>query len=634
MGVRFGVAARDDAGVLPSIGSPEEKLGDEFRVGRWRVETTRNRICSDEGDERRLEPQLASLLLFFAARQGEVVGKDEILEGVWGTRHVADSALTRAIAELRRGLGDEAHNPSYIETIPKRGYRLLAEVRGEAVATPSPPPRTWILRLPAALAIAAVVLAGAVAVDLFQRSQPSLPAAAADVARRVAVLPLTDLSGQEGQEYFADAMTDALITALARVPALSVTSRRSVERFKASDASSPEIARDLGVDMLLEGTILRDANAVRITVQLVDPVAEKNLWAGSYERPLRDAVSLQGEIVSAIASEIKVSLGADARRDLAGRAVDPRAHDLYLRGRYLLTPGSGRKLSDAPELFGKALEIDPTYAPAWSGLADYYAQASRMLMPPGEAYPRAKQAALEAMALDPSLAEAHASLGTVVFLHDWDWEQAEGHFRRALELNPSEASVRRQYAFFLTCLGRFDEAILQSSEAIRLDPLTEDQRTGLGWIYLNAGRYADSLRILGEQPPSGAWSGVARTYVAWNQALAGRYEEAIAVLGDPDAKGGGLLRQAVLGWTLGRAGRRAEAEDIQRSVLEAVEKGGDPYMAAIVAAGLGDVPGAVGWLERAYDQHSPNMIHLKVERFFEPLRGAPGYESLVGRMKL
>jgi len=634
MTARPDVAATEDAaGAPPSIGGPGERLGHDFWVGSWRVETARNRISSSDGEERRLEPQLASLLCFFAARHGEVVTKDEILDGVWGTRHVADSALTRAIAELRRGLGDEAHNPSYIETIPKRGYRLLAEVRGDQTP-PAEPPTPEPRRFPLALVAGGVVLAGLVAAGWLLRS-PSLPATAPPPARRVAVLPLVDLSGEAGEEYFADAMTDALITALARVPSLSVTSRRSVERYKGSSATSTEIARDLGVDLLLEGTVLRDATAVRITVQLVDPRDENNLWAGSYERPLRDAVSLQGEIVSAIASEIKVSLGAETRRDLAGRAVDPRAHDLYTRGRYLLAPGSGRRMVDAPELFRRALEIDPTYAPAWSGIADYYTQrATRMSMPQDEAYPRAKEAALEALALDPSLAEAHASLGTVVFLYDWDWEQAERHFRRALELNPSEASVRRQYAFFLTCLGRFDEAIDQSSEAVRLDPLTEDQRTGLGWIYLNAGRYEDSLRVLQQQPPTGTWGEVARTYVAWNRALTGRYEEAIGTLRDAEVPGAGLLRQAALGWTLARAGRRAEAEGLLKEIAERVEQGADPYLAAIVAAGLDDVESATGWLERAFEQHSPNLIHVKIEPFFEPLRQTPGYRRLVERMKL
>ena len=294
-----GADVRQEPSGFPSPGgNPEDRLGGEFWVGRWRVEPARNRISSREGEERRLEPQLASLLRFFAARRGEVVTKDEILEGVWGTRSVADSALTRAIAELRRGLGDEAHNPSYIETIPKRGYRLLAEVRGRAQPAP---PLPWRWRALAALAVALLLLAGVVAAPWLRRSQPQ--AEPAPASRRVAVLPLVDLSGEEGQ-YFADAMTDALTTALASVPSLSVTSRRSAERYRDSEASSLEIARDLGVDLLLEGTIVRDSNRVRITVQLIDAPADSHLWAASYERQLGDVVTLQGEIVSAIAGEI------------------------------------------------------------------------------------------------------------------------------------------------------------------------------------------------------------------------------------------------------------------------------------------------------------------------------------------
>lgn len=624
-----GADVRQEPSGFPSPGgSPEDRLGGEFWVGRWRVEPARNRISSREGEERRLEPQLASLLRFFAARRGEVVTKDEILEGVWGTRSVADSALTRAIAELRRGLGDEAHNPSYIETIPKRGYRLLAEVRGRAQPAP---PLPWRWRALAALAVALLLLAGVVAAPWLRRSQPQ--AEPEPASRRVAVLPLVDLSGEEGQEYFADAMTDALTTALASVPSLSVTSRRSAERYRDSEASSLEIARDLGVDLLLEGTIVRDSNRVRITVQLIDPPADSHLWAASYERQLGDVVTLQGEIVSAIAGEIEVSLGTAAR--FAGRPVDPRAHDLYLRGRHILSSGPMQAYSQVLEYFRQALEIDPSYAPAWSGIADYYAaQARHGRIPAGEGYPKAKQAALEALARDPHLAEAHASLGSVVFLHEWNWPEAERHFRRALELNPSEAGVRRQYAFFLTCLGRFDEAIAQSGEAVRLDPLTPDQRTGLGWIYFNAGRYEDSLRVLAERHPASAWGKVPSIYEAWNHALAGRYREAIDILGGESAESSGLLHRASLGWALARAGRRAEAEEILSDLEARVGEGADPYLAAVVAAGLDDAARAMRWLERAHEQHSPNMIHVKIEPFFGPLRRLPAYHRLVERMKL
>jgi TolB-like protein/DNA-binding winged helix-turn-helix (wHTH) protein/tetratricopeptide (TPR) repeat protein len=620
----------DPSGTSASPQTPKAGLAGIFWVGRWRVEAARNRIATEEGEERRLEPQLALLLCFFAARQGEVVSKDEILDAVWGTRFVADSALTRAVAELRRSLGDEARNPSYIETIPKRGYRMLAEVRVDPVSIPG---RAW----PRRLLIAPLLVASiAVALWLSDRSPiPSSPAMrAASVTRRIAVLPLVDLSDADGQEYFADAMTDALTTVLARLPSLSVTSRRSVERYRDSEASSLEIAQNLGVEMLLQGTILRDASRVRFSVQLIDPLKDSHLWARSYERELGDVVSLQGEIVSAIAREVRVSLGPDTQRDLAGRAVDPTAHDLYLRGRHLLN--SGKSVSQAPELFREALGIDPTYAPAWSGIADYFLRMSSLdPVAAMTGYPKAKEAAIEALALDPYLAEAHASLGTAVFLHDWDWERAERHFLRALELNPSDAGVRRQFAFFLTCQGRFDEAISHSKEAVLLDPLTADQRTDLGWIYWNAGRYEESLRTLSEHPAALPGRGVSRIYVAWNHALVGRYEEAIGTLDSDDLRDLATPQGASLGWSLARAGRRAEAEALLKQVeTSVVENGSDPYVAAIIAAGLGDIPTAMRWLERGFEQHSPNMIHVKVEPFFAPLRDATAYQQLVERMAL
>ncbi|MEM7586403.1 MAG: winged helix-turn-helix domain-containing protein [Acidobacteriota bacterium] len=641
-----------------------------YRVGEWLFEPELHRI-SRSGERHHLEPKLCQLLLFLLGNAGHVATKDEIIDGVWGTRFVADSALTRAVAELRRALGDDAHHPSYIETIPKRGYRLKASVRelpetvtaaadaaeaandvepGVKQAAESPRP-SWRpdragprARLALVLlSVGALIVTGGYATSRRFLTPDSLTTAATRDLR-LAVLPLTNLAQDPAQDYFADGLTEALITQLARDRHLQVISRRSSQAFRGSTLPTRQIADALGVDGIVEGSVLRADDRVRITVQLTDASSETHLWAQSYERQMSDILALQSDVAHAITHEIGSLLNGTetaTRREpepheaetLQPQKVDPQAYELFLKGRQSLDACGRQGPNQADELFRQALEIAPDYAPAYAGLALYYTRlASFGYMQASEALPLAREAADRALELDDSLGEAYLASAMVRFNFDWDWPAAERDFLRALELNPSDALTHERYSILLTCLGRFEEAAATAQRAVELDPLNRITRVGLGWVYFNAGRYDASLNELRRITELGLtdWP---HGYISWNLALKGDYDAAISALEahrqKPDSYSDETIHRSVLGWTLARAGRREEALDLAREIAAIVARtNGDPYGLAIVYAGLGDNDQAIAALEAAFAQRSPNMVYLRIEPFFEQLQNDPRYQQL------
>ena len=483
-------------------GHPED--GD-FLVGDRLFQPSLNRVTDENGEPVSLEPRLASLLVFLARRAGKVVSKEEIRDGVWQATHVADSAITRAMTLLRRALGDDAHAPTFIETIPKRGYRLVAQVVAVMPEESETLPvvfahhrqRTFV-----GVAVVAVLLCLVVGLSWAMMSrQPATanPAGARAVGVwALAVLPLEDLSPEPGaQAYFVEGMTDAMITALARIPDLRVVSRRSAEECSAQDPTLSEIGEILGVDAVVEGSILRLGDRVRISAKLTDVHSGAHLWAQSYERRLADILALQVDVSNDVARRIR---DAVAPVDTAVRQVDPQAHDLYLRGDYLLH--EMETMEEALDLFRAALDIDPTYAVAHAGVARFYLrQALFSKIPPEEGFPKARQAALEAIGLEESLGSAHATLATVRFVYDWDWQAADREFRRARQLDRSDPSVATGYVMYLTAMGRFDEALPEFRRSKELDPLSHHAGSQEGWIHFNAGHYAEASEMLAEADP-------------------------------------------------------------------------------------------------------------------------------------
>lgn len=619
----------------------ETEAVNEFRIGDWRVQHSRNRIVRG-ANAVHLEPLQANLLLFLARRAGEVVTKAEILDEVWGTRFVSDSALTRTVAHLRRALDDDAHDSRYIETIPKRGYRLVAAVdwRRAELNEPRAGRRRRYAFSFAALGVGLTVLA---LPTLWRAGSPAESPLLVEDRPAIAVLPLSDLSSSSA-DYFAQSMTEALITDLAQIPSLRVTSSRSVEHYRGSGASFERIARELDVDALVEGSVLREAGRVRISVRLVDARSGIHLWAHAYDRPLKDVLLLQRDLAGAISQEILSSLRPDvvARaswQERAGgevRSVDPEAHDLYLQGRFELSHCQAEGPNEAEELFLRALEIDPGYAPAYAGLADYYTRLyAAAHLSADEALPKARGAALTALELDDGLAEAWASLASVSFFYDWDWETAEYRFLEAIERNPSQADIRESYAVFLVSLGRFAEALAQSRRAIALDPLEARHRQEQAWVLFNAARYDDAIAALTPAPL--VEDPHADLYLAWAHSLRGDFAISDAlyrrVLADPEA-GAKPVFLGTFGWNQARAGRKDEAIETLARLRRLPKLELDPYPLAILLAGLGDEQGALEALERAHELKSANMVFLLVEPFFEEIRDHSRYRSLLRKMNL
>jgi TolB-like protein/Tfp pilus assembly protein PilF len=452
----------------------------------------------------------------------------------------------------------------------------------------------------------------------------------------LAVLPLENLSGDKEQEYFADGMTEELITNLGKISALRVISRTSVMRYKKTDKPLPQIAKELNVDAVIEGSVLRAGNRVRITAQLIQAEQERHLWAESYERDLRDILALQSEVARAIAGEIKVRLTPQEQTRLAGaRPVNPEVYELWLKGRHLLAAGiSPKDVMKALEYFQQAIDLDPTYAPAHAGISVAYSNAALFYaLAPHEALPKAKAAAKRALELDESLAEAHVALAQLMENPDWDWSGAEREFKRALELNPNSVDAHSWYSWFLTNMLRFEEAIAECRRAVELDPLAPLVIGELGWMLYYAGHYDESIglfRQLLEREPGYAYG---HLVLSWNYVAKHAPAEAAAACRKavelaPDDQW--VLTSC--GHDLAVVGRRQEA----LALLERVKTLGgrkpvDPYNLAWLYVGLGEKELALQSLERAFRDRSPNMACLRLD-FSQPLGSDARYQNLLRRM--
>ncbi|HKZ53061.1 MAG TPA: tetratricopeptide repeat protein, partial [Candidatus Acidoferrales bacterium] len=452
----------------------------------------------------------------------------------------------------------------------------------------------------------------------------------------LAVLPLENLSGDPEQEYFVDGMHEELIATLGKIGALKVISRTSVMQYKQQRKPLPEIARELGVDAVIEGSVRRAGDQVRITVQLVDARADKHLWAESYQRQLRDVLALQSEVAQAIANEIKVNLTPTEQALVArARPVDPEAHEAYLKGRYYWNKRSPEGLKKGLEYFQEAIEKDPAYPVAYVGLADTYEMLTLYgVVPPTEAYPRAKAALAKALELDDTLGEAHASLASLNW-DDWDWRGAEREYRRALEVNPNYPTAHHYYAVYLSASGRYEEAIKEIRRARELDPLSPIIRGAEVMILFFARKHDEAIReshkALEIDRNFGwfhGWRGAAYLEQGMFDSALADFEQHAAVSATSDV----LAR---LGYAYGRVGRRADALKImreleQRSKREYVSS----FDIALVYIGLGDRTEALAWLERAYQNKEGVMwlTGLKVNPWFDGLRDDPRFQDLLRRM--
>jgi TolB-like protein/Flp pilus assembly protein TadD len=461
----------------------------------------------------------------------------------------------------------------------------------------------------------------------------------ARVIRSIAVLPLDNFSGDPNQEYFVDGMTDELTTDLATISQLRVISRGSVMRFKGEHRlSTPEIAKLLNVDAVIEGSVLRVGDRVRITAQLIDAPADQHLWAKSFERNSRDVLMLQDEMASAIAKEIEVQLTPSERIRLArARTVIPAAHDAYLKGRYFISRPSDENVTKAIAQFEQAIKLEPNFALAYSGLSDAYnwAGTNETLFTAAAMMTKSKAAAQRAVLLDDNSAEAHASLALYLFSYEFDWPGAEREFQRAIELNPSYAFAHDVFGFALAQQGELKRASAESKRAVELDPLSSEVLAMSAWASAWRGKYRKAKEMAQKALDLDETSTFAQFMIGWTDIEAGEFSSAIPELQKAAAMKAPPYVNGYLGYAYGESGDRAHAAaEIDALNKRALDGYVAPFNLAIIYLGLGDHQRALSRLDEAYVAHSQLLGLLKMDRIFDPLRPDPRFTALLRKVGL
>jgi TolB-like protein/DNA-binding winged helix-turn-helix (wHTH) protein/Tfp pilus assembly protein PilF len=592
----------------------------------------------------RIQEQPFQVLAMLVQNAGKVVTREDLQKKLWPADTFVDfdHGLNKAINKIREALSDSAESPRYVETLSRRGYRFLAEVKDADAPVRSPelptqpqPPEEVRDRPHASKisAFALLVLMASLAIWRLHFWTHPPP-----VIRSLAVLPLESLSNEASQDYFADGMTDELISDLGQISALRVISRTSVMTYKHARKPLPQIARELNVDAVVEGTVLRSGDQVRITAQLIEASTDKHLWSQSYEGELRDTLTLQNKVASAIADQIRINLNPQEQAALKNaRVVNPEAYKSYLKGRYFWNKRTAGGLKAALAYFNQAVDEDPKYAQAYSGLADTYGLLGDWqyaVMPSKEALPKAKAAAVKALELDSSLSEAHTSLGYCLRSFEWDFDSAEKEFRRAIEINPSYATAHHWNAMNLGLLGRHKEALAEMKKAVSLDPLSLIINSDLAEFLLLTHSYDESVkqsRKIIEMDPNFA---IGHKQLGDAYLLTKMDKEAVAELQKAvRLSGGSPICIAELARAYVTSGNRNEAVKL----LGDLEKNSnasfsDAPQIAMIYASMGDNEQAMHWLKRAYEARFNPSILLRSG--FDPLRSDPRFEDFMRRVGL
>jgi TolB-like protein/DNA-binding winged helix-turn-helix (wHTH) protein len=598
----------------------------------------------------KLEKIPMELLILLVERRDQLVGREEIIARLWGKDVFLDTeqGINTAIRKIRLALDYDPNQPRFLQTVVGKGYRFVGPITivGAVPATQSSGAlteketqpsrqnhaRRWALRAVLAALLFSVVLAiGFKYVD-WARWMPR-PA-----VHSIAVLPLKNISGNPADEYFADGMTDELITNLAKISALRVTSYTSVAKYKTTTKPLPQVAQELQVDAIVEGSVLRSGDQIRITTQLIYAPRDQHLWAEEYQRYVRDVLSLQREVARNVAEQVRVTLTPNEQNRLStAGAVDPGAYEAYLRGRSFWNQRSQASLLKAIDQFNKAIETEPGYAPAYSGLADCYTTLGYLsYLDPLDAFPRARDAATKALELDPSLAEAHTSLAYYNFYHAWNWPEAENEFKKAIELNPNYATAHDWYSYYLMAMGRFDDAWKEVNRAHELDPLSVAISTDIGFNHYYQQNYdaaisqlRATLAVSPKFPLAHLWLG--RAYQQKKM-----YPEAIDEFNKTDdALPGWVVTIAGMGHAYGEWGHQAEAKQVLVRLNQmAREKYVTPYGVALVYAGLGDKDQAFAALNKAVAGRSHWLVWLNRDPRWNRIRSDPRFEDIRKRVGL
>jgi TolB-like protein/DNA-binding winged helix-turn-helix (wHTH) protein/Flp pilus assembly protein TadD len=607
----------------------------------------------------RLQEQPFQVLAMLLEHPGEVVTREELRKRLWPADIFVDfdHGLNKAINKVRDALGDSAENPRFVETVARRGYRFLSEV--ELAGVPSVrtselesqlypsvmdsnskvlankraerqqfiPSLAW--KMSALVLVVLIVSLATWKVYPWNRPPP--------VIRSLAVLPMENLSGDASQDYFSDGMTDELITELGQISDLRVISRTSAMTYKGTHSTLPQIAQELNVDAVVEGAVLRSGGRVRITAKLIMAATDKQLWAESYEGDLRDTLTLQAQVARSIADKIRINLNPLEQAALKVKVVDPEAYESYLKGRYFWNKRTADSLKVALAYFNQAIDKDPKYAEAYSGLADTYALMGDWqyaLMTTKEALPKAKSAANKALALNDTLGEAHNSLAFCLDGFDWDFDLAGKEFRRAIELAPDYATAHHWYAWHLSLLGRNDEAIAEMRKAESLDPLSLIINSNLAELLLLARSYDESIQQSRKTIELDPNFGLAHDQLGQAYLQENMLDQAVAELQKAvQLSDGSPTCIANLARAYARSGKRSEAEKILSDLEHRSNRihSYAPEIASIYVA-LGDNDQAMNWLGKGYEERfNPGVL---VRPGFDPLRSDSRFQDLVHRTGL
>ena len=635
-----------------------------LEFGPFRLDPAERLLLRDQ-TQVHLPPKAFDALVVLVENRGHLLEKDELLRRVWPDTFVEESNLAQHISVLRKALQEGEDSPRYIETVPTRGYRFVAQVRevggmaGESSVLSGPSsgerpslqtaesgtPPSGVSELPPyprfptlTYAVGAMALLLAVLVLTLPawrrlRSAPPQP------IQSLAVLPLRNLSADPAQDYFADGMTEALITDLAKIPGLKVISRTSIMQYKGSPKKLPRIAQELGVDGIIEGAVLRSGDRVRITAQLVRGATDQHIWAESYERDLRDLVALQDEVSGSIAVQIQKQI-APAAQQVASSVVSPQAREDYLKGRYFWNLRSEAGYLKAIDYFQAAVKENPQYAQAYAGSADAYALLGSMpnpSMPRETAMPKAKEMALTALKLDSSLADAHTSLAFVEMHYEWKFQEAEQEFKRAIALDPNYSIAHHWYAFDLAAMGRMDNAVAEVKRARETDPLSAIINTDVAEILYWARRYDEALqqaRAAIEMDPNFAHAHrvLERIYdekQMFPEAIA-EGQRAVALAGE------NMWMSSELANTYAVAGNKKEMQRWLRRTAKASPGGVLPDVGSVAEfyALSGDFERALNVLESQYQRRDGGLILLNADPRFDSLKSNPRFQQLLRRIGL
>jgi TolB-like protein/DNA-binding winged helix-turn-helix (wHTH) protein/tetratricopeptide (TPR) repeat protein len=628
----------------------EELKRPRIRFGVFEVDL-QARELRKQGFKVKLQEQPFQILSMLLERPGEIVTREEIRKRLWPADTFVgfDSGLNRATNRLRESLGDDAENPRFVETIPRRGYRFIAPVNIPATDTVELVARGLEVSAPAEIAgpgaarrkerifaFGALLLATALLVIAFAppkilgyfqfwRTAPAITS--------IAVLPLANLSGDPAQDYFSDGLTDELITETAKIGTLRVISRTSSMQYKGTHKSLPVIAKELNVDALVEGSVVRIGDQVRVTAQLIDARDDRHIWSESYQRNVVDVLMLQSEVAQTIAEQVRVKLTSEQHASLTRvHRVNAPSLEAYLKGNLFLNQGMGSS-DKSVEYFSEAIQLDPANAQAYSGLAHTYLMIGIFgLRPSQEVYPKARSAAMKAIEIDATTADAHGVLAEIAKGYDWNWSSAESEYRRALELNPSSSAIHAWYADYLSMMQRHDEAIAEVRRSHDLDPVAIVNEAFFGFLFFRARRYDEAIAAcrktleLAPNYPNANW------FMALALEKEGRIPEAIASLQRAVIDSKAPLFKALLSHAYGLAGERTKALSILEEIkLVSKQQYVSPMDFAIVYTGLGDRDMAFQWLETAYSERVMRIQELN-EPHFDSLRGDPRYEDLLRRI--